>query len=249
MNRGDIETEVRDILGELVADFWSAAELVRYINEAQRRFNGEATWPWLLTEGTASLAATVADLELGNGIDFTKNINLSLTPEGETRMYQPVRVSPTKGFELRSMYSSNTTSTWPRWFYVTSVVDSSSQGLFTTTIKFIPTPTGTMEVAFQYFRVVDDMTAASDIPDLPVEYHKSLVHFAAATAWLKELSGGPKAQEQFELYSLVVEQAKREFFAEPNDQPLVMGKDEPQYATGRAPADPWLLRMPERLGP
>ena len=249
MNRGDILTEVRDIVGEVTADFWTDVELVRYINEAARRFNGERTWPWLITEGTASLAADDPDLELGEGVDFSKNINLSLTPEGETRMYQPVRVTPVKGFQLRTMYSSNWTSTWPRWFYVTSVVDGSAEGLFTTTIKFIPTPTGTMEIEYQYFRVVDDMTAASDIPDLPVEYHKALVHYAAGTAWLKELNGGPKAKEQFDLYSLVVEQAQREFFAEPNDTPLVMGKDEPQYSLRFPPGDPWLMRMPETLGP
>jgi|SRR3990170_3521620 len=249
MNLGTMRTEVRDIIGELTADFWTDAELNRYLTEAHFRFIGEATWPWLLTEATASLAATVDTLELPAGVDYTKSINLSLTPEGETRIYQPVRVSPSKGFQLRTMYSSTTTVQRPSWFYVTSVADGSAEALFTTTIKFIPAPTGTMEVEYQYFRQVSDFTADNDIPDAPVEYHKGLVHYAAGTAWLKELNGGPKAKEQFELYSLVVEQAKREFFAEPNDQPLVMGKDEPQFGLRFVPGDPWLTRIPETLGP
>lgn len=251
MNLGTMRTEVRDVIGELTADFWTNAELNRYLTEAHFRFIGEATWPWLLTEATGSLAAGVDDLDLPDGVDFTKNINISLTPEGETRLYQPVRVSPSKGFQLRTMYSSTTTAQRPSWFYVTSVADGSGEALFTTTIKFVPTPTDTMEVEYQYFRQVPDFTADSDVPDLPVEYHKALVHYAAGTAWLKELNGGPKGGEQFELYALVVEQAKREFFAEPNDTPLVMGKDEPQYDTrfARLRGDPWMERIAETLGP
>jgi len=249
MNLGSIRTEVRDNIGELVADFWTDLELNRYANEAQRRFNGEATWPWLLTEGSGSLAALQTDLELGEGVDFQKNINISLTPEGETRMYQPVRVDPTKGFQLRASFGSNQTAQRPQWFYVTSVADGSSEGLYTTTIKFVPIPLGVLEVEYQYFRAVDDMDSDASLPDLPVEYHKALVHYAAGTAWLKELNGGPKAREQFDLYQLVVEQAKREFFADVEDGPLVMGKDEPQYSTRLLPGDQWLSRMPETLGP
>ncbi len=250
MNRGDMRTQVRDIIGEDSADFWSDAELNRYLNEAQYRFSGEMTWPWLITEGSASL--TEQDLELPEGIDFTKAINLHVTTEGGSRMVQPRRVSAFKGFELRRRYNSDTTATYPSFFYVTSVVDGSGEGLFTTTIRFIPTPADTLEVEYQYYRVVEELTADADIADLPVEYHKALVHHAAGTAWLKELNGGPKAQEQFELYTAVLDQAKNEFFSDPNDQHTVMGFDEPQYTvpggSGQS-GDYWLSRIPETLGP
>lgn len=251
MNRGLCRTEVRDILGEDAADFWTDAELNRHLNEGQRRFNGEATWPWLVSEGHSDLPTSIDEFELPNGVDFSKAINLSLTVSGQTTgMYQPVRVSPSKGFQLRRMYSTTTTAARPNWFYVTSVADGSGESLYTTVLKFIPAPTATMLVEYQYYRVVSDLTADTENPDTPVEYHKAVVHFAAGTAWLKELNGGSKAKEQFELYNVVVEQAKREFFTAPNDQPLVLGKDEPQYVRGGFVGDgSWDTRLPETLGP
>jgi hypothetical protein len=249
MNRDTILTEVRDIVGEESADFWTDAELVRYINEGQRRFNGEMTWPWLVTEASGTLASGVNEYELPEGIDLNKAVNLLMNLEGETLTFAPVRVTAMKGFQLRRVYGSATASR-PLYFYTTSVVDGSAEGLFTTTLRFVPTPTGTVEMEYQYYRVVDDMTAGSDIPDLPVEYHKALVHYAAGTAWLKELNGGPKAKEQFELYQKVLAQATQEFFSDPTDQPLVMGQDHPQY--GRfdfAPGNDWDVRLPETLGP
>ena len=245
MDRGTIRTEIRDILGELTADFWSDAELNRYINEAQYRFNGEARWPWLISEGTGTLTASNPNFALPAGVPFPRSINITLTKSGDSKMYQPVRVSPTKGWDLRARHSTTTTASYPRWFYVTAA--TSAAGTVTYVIRFIPTPNSNMTVDYQYLRRVSDLTTDAAVPDMPVEYHKALVHYAAGTAWLKELNGAQKAREQFELYRAVVEQAKREFFAEPDDEPLVIGKDEPQL--GRLDEDPWMLRIPDTLGP
>lgn len=251
MDRITARTEVRDIIGEDdPGDFWTNTELNRHLNEAQRHFNGEAIWPWLITEATGSLADGVSDFDLPTGVDTGRAINVSLNIEGQVwGMYQPKRVTSTKGFQLRRMYSSTTTAARPNWYYVTSVADGSGESLYTVTIRFIPAPTSVMEMEYQYFRVVSDMTSDSDLPDVPVEYHKAVVHYAAGTAWLKELNGGGKAKEQFELYNAVTESAKRRFFADAPDQPLVMGKDEPQYGRFEFPGDEWQLRVAQTLGP
>lgn len=249
MDLGTMRTQVRDIVGELAADFWTDAELNRYLNEANIRFQFEATWPWLLTESVDTLEGGTSTLLLQEGVDVNRHINISLTKEGDTtRTHNPIRVSPTKGFEMRRRYNNLTTVNWPNWYYVVATSDDSAVGLFSSVIKFIPTPADDMDVEYQYYRVPLEMTTDAFVPDLPVQYHKGLVHHAAGTAWLKEFNGGPKATEQFTLYNEVVNQARRENFSDANDAPLVMGKDEPQYKIGRGPEDIWLLRMPETLG-
>ena len=248
MNRGTIRTEVRDILGEDVADFWKDAELNRYINDAHFRVLNEERWPWLITEGSGSLAAGIDELEVEVGVSFAKHVNISLTKEGDSRLYQPKRVSASKGFDLRTMYAAGTTQSYPEWFYLTSVADGSAAGSFTSTVRFVPTPTSTMEVEYQYTRTPDDFTADSDIPDLPREYHMALVHYAAGKGWLKELNGASKAQEQFEMYGGVVAQMRDDFQTQADDDVLVFGRDEPQYDDARTFSD-WDPRLPETLGP
>lgn len=250
MDLSNIRTEVRDILGEDAADFWTDAELNRYITEAQFRFLGEARWPWMITSGTAAVAAATATVALGEGIEWNNLIAVSLQKATDTRIYLPKRVSPSKGFDLRTMYSTTHKASYPEWYYISAVADADADNLYIYTLTLIPTPTSAMTLAFLYVRDGVVLTGDTVKPDLPVEYHKALVHYAAGTAWLKEV--GPdarKAREQFEMYASVVGQAKNDHMGEPDDTPLVMGKDEPQWGQGRYKGDPWLLRIPETLGP
>lgn len=246
MNRGTIRTEVRDILGEDVADFWKDAELNRYINDAHFRVLNEERWPWLITEGSGSLAAGVDTLELEEGVAASRHVNFALIKDGDSRMYLPKRVAGPKGFDLRTMYNTGTTQSYPEWFYLTSVADGSADGSFTSVVRFVPVPTSDMDVEYQYTRTPDDFTADADVPDMPREYHKALIHYAAGTAWLKELNGGGKAGEQYEMYAGVVAQMRDEHLAQADDDVLVMGRDEPQYELGRVYGGP---RTAETLGP
>lgn len=249
MDRLAIRTEVRDIIGELVADFWTDAELNRYITEAQFRFLGEANWPWLITGSTAAVVAATATVPLAESIEPQNIVAMRLTKAGDTRTYLPKRVTPQKGFDLLTMYSTTTKTSYPLWYFISAVADADADNLYIYTLTLIPTPVGAMTLTFLYLRDGTILALDTDEPDLPVEFHKALVHWAAGTAWLKELNGGPKAQEQFELYRAVVEHAQREFFSDPDDTPVVMGKDEPQFSLRHPVPDPWLLRIPETLGP
>lgn len=243
-------TQVRYILGETTADFWTDAELNLYLLEAQHRFLGEANWPWLITSTTVAFSAGVATKAVGEGIEAQNIIAVNLAVNGDTRTYTPTRVSPVKGFELGTLYNTTTTAANPLYWYVSAVADADNDNLYIQTFTLVPAPTSAITMNVLYLRdAAAAFTSDTDEPDLPLEYHKALVHYAAGTAWLKELNGAPKAQEQFDLYNKVVEQAKNEWFGQVESDPLVMGKDEPQYGVRRPPADYWLLRMPETLGP
>jgi hypothetical protein len=144
------------------------------------------------------------------------------------------------------MYTQPTT--YPAWYYVASV--TSDTGVVDTVLRFIPAPVSDLDVDYQFFRTPDDMVDDIDIPDLPVTYHQALVHYAAGTAWLKELNGRGKAEEQYQSYAGIVEQARGEWMTQADDDPIVMGQDEPQYDRGVwSTADPLYLRMPSTLGP
>jgi len=249
MDRDAMLTQVRDIIGEDAADFWKDAELVRYLQEANYRFHNEERWPWLVVNGSGVLVAGDPDLVLTDGIAATRHINFRLTVQGNVQRYMAKRVSAAKGFQLESLYSVDTTQTYPEWFYITSVTDPDSDGEHVYVARFVPVNTSEVDVEFQYTRDPGALSAGTDVPDCPVEYHKALVHYAAGTAWLKELNGGPKAREQFEMYGAVLEQARADWQNEPDDSFVVAGKDEPQYSMGREVSDPWLLRIPEVLGP
>lgn len=248
MNLGQMRTEVRDIIGEEEEDFWSDLELNRYLNEAHYRFLSEERWPWLLTEGTAQLAsADDGELELTEGVAATRHINITLAGSGATRLYQPRRVTPAEGFMLKNRYALNTTAAYPEYFYITSVSSPADDGSFVYIIRFIPAPSADMDVSYQYFRAGAEMDADNIVPHLPVEFHKALIHYAAGTAWLKELNGENKAGEQFQMYAGVVEECRGEWLVATEDDPTVMGAD----PIARSWGEPWLrdMELDQPLGP
>lgn len=242
-----IRTQVRDIIGELVADFWTDAELTRYITEAQFRFLGEERWPWQITGTTAAVTGGTATVALAEGIEPSKIVALRLTKDGDTKTYLPRRVSPAKGFDLLTMYPTAQTSSYPEWYFISSVADADTDNLYIYTLTLIPTPTSAMTITFLYIRDAVDLTGDTIEPDLPVEYHKALVHYAAGTAWMKELREQVKAQEQFRMYQVVVDQARGEHLAEADNELLIVGGEE--MAPGGRSSDPWLRLIPETLGP
>jgi hypothetical protein len=252
MDLADIRLEVRDILGEDSADFWKDAELNRYINEALRRFTGANRWSWLLTEGTAQLDAEDPDLLLTDGVADYHHLHMMLTRNGDTRPYLPERVSPARGFQLRTAFY--TSQSYPRWWYVTGVADDDGDGEFQTTVKFIPTPTGVIDVEFQYYRNPATLDGDADVPDIPEDFHKALVHYAAGTAWLKELTGTMKAKEQFDLYTAMVAEAVDDEESQSDDDILVVGGEQDvgarQRFTGPMSAQDYVLqRIAPTLGP
>lgn len=248
MNRSDIRTEVRDIIGELTADFWTDAELNRYINEALRRFAGENRWSWLLTEGTGALTAGDPEMYLTAGVADYRHLHMMLTKDGDTRPYLPKRVTPARGYQLRQVHY--TASAYPLYWYVVGMSSPDTDGEYVTTVRFIPEPTNDVDVDFQYYRVPADLDGDSDVPDVPTAYHKALVHFAAGTAWLKELNGGPKATEQFSLYDAVVTEALGDEEGSPDDDFIVVGGNNETLTKPYFSAQDYALRrIAPTLGP
>jgi len=248
LNLSSMQVELRNIIGEVTADFWATSELTTKLNEGVRRFSQEERWPWLLTEVTnGSLAASATSFAMVEGVNFTRHINVLLTPVGYTRSFRPKRVSVAEGFDLRASFDG-TTSAWPEYYYLVSEADANADGLYINTMRFIPTPSRAFTVAYQYFRVPAVLANTTDRVDIPIQFEQAPVHWAAAELWLKELNGATKAGEQMQLYNAILAQAKKDSFSEADDTPLVAGSEAPQP---RIPGsdDYTRLRIPETLGP
>jgi hypothetical protein len=249
MNRGTMKTELQRIVGETSAyDFWPEAEHNSKLNEALRYFSFEEKWPWLLTEvDSGSLAANDTLFQFPEGISFPRNINVLLTPDGETRSYRPKRVDTASGFDLRENFDGQTAA-YPMYYYLVSQADVGGEGSFTVTARFLPTPSRDFTVAYLYYRVPAEMSGDATVPDMPVEYHMGIVHKAAELLWLKELDGASKAGEQESLYQDVLAQARTDYMNDAPDTPLVAGSEEPQ-PTWPTNTDTFTrMRIPDVLG-
>ncbi len=115
----DALLEVRARLQELVADFWTDAELYRAINEGLLRFAQEEKWPYLYTVSSGiALAADQPTLELEPGVAWERHFNMLLTFSGDVRPRAPRRVHPSEGYGLRLGYSNSVGQSEPLAYYI-----------------------------------------------------------------------------------------------------------------------------------
>lgn len=250
MNFGEMVTEVRDIIGERAEDFWTDLELKRHLNEAQRIFLRSARWPWLVTAGTGQVLAGDDELELPEGVAVNRAVAVYITSSTLARSEQMHRVQAEEGFHIASRYAEDYTATVPEAYYVTRAGSVNSDGKYTYVIKFVPPFTNDTDISFQYSRAITVMSGSTDYPDIPEEFHKGLVHYAAGLAWQKELNGERKASAQFGLYADAVNDARKEWLELPDDDLLIMGQENSEYTMDPSRySDPWLERIPDTLGP
>ncbi|HXJ67113.1 MAG TPA: hypothetical protein VNN79_25450 [Actinomycetota bacterium] len=96
--------EIRARLGELVPDFWTAAEVLRALNSACTRFAMAEKWEWLWTVTSDTLTAGTTTMYLQPGVSPNRQFLLEGTFSGDTRPRHPRRVTPPEGVALRSRY-------------------------------------------------------------------------------------------------------------------------------------------------
>lgn len=244
-----LRLEVREVLNELTADFYTDSEVDRAINSGVRRFCAEEQWPFLLTEWTDGVLATdVNTLDLPTNISLTRVFNLSI--DGDS-LSQPIllrRVDPSEGFQLRFQYTDRTGT--PRWYYIASsnlVATGDEEPPIIYTARVIPTPDAAYTVEAQYMMVPTDLSAVTDEPPVPYEYQEAICAWAAGKLLLKELGISQKASEQFSIYAKVLEQARKDLKSFSLDEVVAWGRREPLRGYWDNASDPrW--RTPQNLG-
>jgi hypothetical protein len=238
----EMRTDVRERIGEDVADFFTDAEVDRALNLAQTTFTAEELWPWLFTEWETTIAEAVDELELPSNVSIHRAFNLSVMGGSLIRGRMLERLAPAAGFRARFEYE--TLPQTPAYYYLTASTRDVAEILYV--VKFVPTPDTDYDVSALYLRVPVDLVANDDFPDLPDEFHPALPAWAAGHLFLKETgSVSQKAAEQFGLYGEVLRQARKVLEVHP-DENVAWGRETPTRLRRRTSLRD---RIPLTLGP
>ncbi len=235
MDLADLRLEVRERVNELTADFYTTDEVDRAINEGIRRFAAEEPWPFLVTEWTSSIAAATTDLDLPSDISLTRVFNITISGDNLITPRSLERVTPQEGFRLRQTYFNRTGS--PRYYYITKSNlpdDEAPPTIYTA--KVIPTTDAEYDVEAQYMAVPTVLTG---------EYQEAIVAWATGKLFLKELAISQKANEQFGIYRMVLDQARKDLKGFNIDETVAWGREQP---LPRYRMQPRVERIPPTLG-
>ena len=247
MNIGEMHTEVRERLGEDEENFWSDTAVYRALNQAVQRFSHAHRWPWLIIACSFSVAEGDTEIELPDDVDFNRNYNLRLVPTDGNERYAvaPERVLPDRANDLRTTYASGSASLQPRYYYLDHrVINTYTAGYIEdgagsdtaraigASIRIIPAADRDYDGEVRYFRnvrlIASDAAEPFATPDCPIQYHDAIVALATGNLWLKELNGGQKAQEMFNIYNSILDQALSDAVSIPEDGLLVWGGEAPR---------------------
>jgi hypothetical protein len=198
LDTGTAVEDIRARLGELVPDFWTAAEVLRALNSACVRFAAAEKWEWLYTIGTDTLVAGETDLDLTPGVSVNRHFLLEGTFSGDPRPRNPKRVTPSEGITLRrSMY---TVSSEPTAYFLASVADSganeveslenagSTAGTFTLT--YSGQTTAVISRGATAAEIQSALTALSNIGDADVHVYGGDLGTAAVYIEFRGALGG-----------------------------------------------------------
>lgn len=257
--------EVRDRIGDkaefdmadaeydatTVGNFWKNDFIERQLQEGNRRFNREKRWPWLIRiQEDIPVAPGQTEIELIDDVDLSRHMLLYLTKDSNPDLAFPVKkISPYRGLYMKN---ANRNAAVPKYYYVTrGLINTTGAGedieyAMALRIRLLPVAKEAMTGEFSFFKNPEIMTQLME-PEMPEVYHEAIVAWATAQCFLKEISGATnKAQEQFNLYNMILQQAVIDYSEPANDQLVIWGGEEPEY--GENPRT-WRERhLPQNIG-
>jgi hypothetical protein len=228
MNLGEMRLDVRDRIGERTANFWSDEFINRKLNQAQLRFAREEKWTWLYAvQVNIPVPVNTMKVELMDGIDWTRHFGLTLYRDGSDIPILPKRVSPLHG---RNHRQQEYTTGEPRYWFPSTMVkntyESGDPSEWAHVAELVPAADQAYTAEVYFMREPTKMVADEDECDLPEAYQEAVVAWATAQCWLKDLNGGRKAQEEFNLYNTVLDQAKQDHLALAAGESVTWGGDD-----------------------
>lgn len=155
--------EIRARLGELVPDFWTAAEVLRALNSACTRFSMAEKWEWLYTVGSDTLTAGTTTMYLQPGTSGNRHFLLEGTFSGDARPRHPRRVTAAEGVRLRAQFYTPMSD--PMVYFFVSQPDEGANEV--ETITNAGSTTGTFTITFdgQTTATIARGATAADVRD------------------------------------------------------------------------------------
>jgi hypothetical protein len=267
MNLAEIRDEIRQRLGEDLPNFWRDSYIDRAVNQAAQRFSHEERWTWLLVRCIFDLPVDEHGIEIADDVDYTRQFNLALRPRGDTtdtRLVIPMKVLGSQLQELRARYPISGTP--QKYSFDHRVIDSyvlpsphsDTTRSIGSLLRVYPAADKDYDGDFRYYRnvrklgtvVAGDFVSDDDgVVDLPIQYHEAIVALATGNLWLRELTGGTKAQEQFNIYNSILEQARRDKAANADDEVQVFGINQEPNRNWMSEGEWLAMQVAEPLGP
>ena len=170
----DLQAAVQDTVGDTNAA--GLARIKRYINFGQQRVASLFDWPFLKTTD-ATITTAANDEEYSLASDFAKMIAMRDTTNENwlTEMSK-------KDFDASKPAVSTTEDAgYPEYWYATDLDSSNYQQ-----IKLYPVPDGIYTITYDYYKTLADLSADTDVSDIPAKYHQALVDYACFKYYQKE---------------------------------------------------------------
>lgn len=186
MTRSELRTEVRGIVKEATAVFWSNAQLDTYLNDALLVYTSRLG---LRTkEKTTSAILDQEDYLLPSDFVIPPLAGLVPPPAYYVKLGgKPLQYLSIGVYQMIRGYGNGATlGTVPVFFTYFNQGDHATAGLLLA-LKLLPTPTstGVNNLAIGFESKAPTMTADADIPNIPHEDHVALAWGAAASAYLQ----------------------------------------------------------------
>ena len=166
-NLGDITTRVQQRVRDTN---YSSTEINSYVNDTQNDVFNEYYLPFMQAVQNYTVTANISDITNGTGLptNYIQAISLVLTTDGQEKLIEflPYRV-------LDTLYPDPTdtlayTTGVPIYWY-----------FYNDTIRLFPAPDQAFTLTLQYNKKPTELTADSDVPEIPSEFREVLVMGAA----------------------------------------------------------------------
>lgn len=147
---------------------YSSSEITNYINDTQNDIFNEYQLPFMQATQTYTLTAGTSDITNGSGLptNYVQAIDLIVTTDG---LEQVVPYKEVSNLDEAFPDADGQANNYPQFWYY-----------YADTIKLYPPPAGAYDVTLRYYKKPTELSADSDVPEIPSEFGEILVVGAAS---------------------------------------------------------------------
>lgn len=184
MIRSDLRTEVRSLLKEATAVFWSDALLNRYLDDAILAYTGRLG----LNTREQSTNAVLNQEDYLLPSNFIPPVEYAIVPKPTyyTKLDgKPLSFAPVSTYQLIKGYGTGSSvGTTPRFFTYFNGAAGGTGWLWNVKLFPAPAANGTNNIIIGYEAQAAKMASDAAVPELLEEDHQALAWYAAAQAFL-----------------------------------------------------------------
>lgn len=215
MTKAQIISDIRSKLNESTADFWSDAELLRWVNQRYHLLEeavDRVFENYFLTESVTDTVEDEQEYQLPTDFKRMRRVEVNYDIDNSDSVYQ--RAYPVELDQIRQRLENTNLGV--------GIQRHPIYYLRGDNIGFLPIPDedGTNAIRIQYVAEQDDLSDDADVPVIPVSYHYLIVIGACADA----LEKGKRDLEEANRLNYRYDVKRREMMEELEDRVIEESK-------------------------